>query len=74
MIKYIEKIVIIKWHIKGYENYVFGEDKCLYNLKTNRKLNPTYNCRCMGYWIDRKFISLTRLRTVLFIPKSDCPF
>ncbi len=70
----IENHTKYKWHIQGCENYVFGEDKCLYNLKTNRKLIPHYNCRCMGYWINRKFISLTKLRTMLYIPKIDTPF
>lgn len=70
----IEKQINYKWHILGFENYVFGEDKALYNRKTNRKLKPTYNARCMGYWIDRKFISLTKLRTMIYIPKEDLPF
>ena len=74
MIEAIENTLIIKWHIKGHYNYVFCEDKCLYNRKTKRKLKPTYNNRCIGYWIDRKFISLTALRKLIYIPKEETPF
>lgn len=67
----IENRVLSKWLVRGFEHYCFGEDKCFYNKKTNRKLKPTYNNRCLGYWIDRKFISLTKLRTLLYIPKKE---
>jgi hypothetical protein len=60
-----------KWFIKGCENYCFTEDKTLWNTKTKRQLKPTYKARCLGYWIERKFISLTKLRTLIYKPIEE---
>ena len=46
----------------GYDNYGFGTDKCLYNLKTNRKLKQSYNSGSIGYWFGKKFYSLRNLK------------
>ena len=65
----------IKWKIKGFDSYGFGTDEKLYNLKTSREIKKTYKDGCIGYWISHKFISLSKLRTLLFIPKKEClPF
>jgi hypothetical protein len=65
----------IVWGIKNINHYGFGTDNCLYNLKTGRKIKQCYNCRCVGYWIDRKFYSLKKLRPLLIRPEKEyCPF
>ncbi len=61
----------IKWLVKGYDSYGFGIDKELYNLHTNHKKKKSIKNGMIGYWIDRKFISLTKLRTLIYIPKED---
>lgn len=65
----------ITWLVRGYDNYGFGTDKELYNLKTNRRLKQSYNSGSIGYWFSKKFITTTRLRGLLYKPKYDkCPF
>lgn len=71
----INYTVEIKWIIIGYENYGFGVDKCLYNLKTNRKIKQSYNSGSIGYWLGKKFYSLSKLKTIIRKPlKEICPF
>lgn len=33
----------LKWSIRGIDGYMFGEDKCLYNIRTSRKLKQSLN-------------------------------
>ena len=61
----------IRWHIKGFDYYGFGSDKCLYNLKTGRKLKQSYNSGSIGYWFSKQFITLLKLRTLLFKPQKQ---
>ena len=58
-----------------YHNYVWTIcGKCV-NLKTGRVLKQVYNNSCIGYNINGKFNSLTKLRKQLQkIPKESCPF
>ena len=71
----ISYAIELTYKIKGYDNYSFGKDKNLYNLKTGKKLKRTINNRLIGYWIGRKFISLTAIKPLLYKPnKIDCPF
>ena len=71
IIKHIE----INWFIKGYDNYGFGTDKKLYNLKTNRELKQSMNCRSIGYWFGKKFLTLKSIKPLLY-KKNEiyCPF
>jgi hypothetical protein len=65
----------IRWVILGYSNYGFGENKKLYNLKTNREIKLTLNGYSKGYWLNNKFLTLNKLKNLLIkIPKEDCPF
>jgi hypothetical protein len=75
MNKTIEIIIRIKWNIKGFDSYGFGEDKNLYNLKTGRKLKQSYNSGSIGYWFGKKFYSLTKLKKMLYKPiREYVPF
>jgi hypothetical protein len=58
-----------------HHNYVWTTcSKCI-NLKTGRVIKQVYNNSCIGYNINGKFVSLTRLRKELEkIPKEICPF
>jgi hypothetical protein len=65
----------IIWVIKGIDGYGFGKDKCLYNLKTGRKLKQCLNNSCIGYWIAGKFYSIKKLRSLVYKPSKEyCPF
>ena len=72
----IENKIKIKWYINGIDSYCFGEDKQLYNLKTNRKKKQCYNNRSIGYWIGKEFYSLNKLKKLLYKKKEKdyCPF
>lgn len=65
----------IKWRIKNFDNYGFGSDKNLYNTKTNRKLKKCYNGGSIGYWFGDSFITLYRLKPLIYKPiEINIPF
>jgi len=66
----------IIWYIKGIENYAFGSDKKLYNLQRCTAKKQCYNNGSIGYWIGKKFYSVTYLKTLLYKEKIKeyCPF
>lgn len=71
----IEISISVKWMVNGYPDYGFGEDKNLYNLKTNRRLKQSINGGSIGYWIGKQFITLHKIRTLLYRQtKCRCPF
>ena len=71
----IYKAIKIKWLIINFDGYGFGEDNKLYNFKTGRQLKQVMNNRCIGYRFGNKFISLTKLRTMLYkAEKMYTPF
>jgi hypothetical protein len=75
MVSIIETNTIVKWLIKGYDEYAFGEDRKLYNITTGRILNPAYPNGCIGYYLRGKFKSLTALRKLIYKEtESDKPF
>lgn len=55
----------------GFDKYGFGSDKKLYNLHTGRQKNQSLNGGSIGYWLGRKFITLTALRPKLYKPKKE---
>lgn len=70
-----QKEIVIKWRIKGYEYYGFGEDKVLYNLKRSTKVKHCLKRYTKGFNLNSDFISETNLKPLLYIPKKiNCPF
>jgi hypothetical protein len=66
-----------KWTIKNNENYVFTESpKMLINLKTNKIINQITKGGSIGYIINSKFYSLTKLKKILvkIKEKEKLPF
>ena len=71
----ITKIVKIKWQIKGHDDFGFGADNKLYNLKRGKEKIQTLNSGVKGYWIGRKFYTLEKLKPLLIKTKYfDVPF
>lgn len=65
----------IVWVIKGIDNYGFGKDKKLYNLKRYSVIKQTINGGSKGYWLKGKFFSLKKLKPLLIRPEDfDLPF
>lgn len=60
----------IKWVIKGYEEYGFGEDKNLYNLKTGRKIKHTVVNYSKGFCIRGKFMTDNKIKQLLEIKNN----
>jgi hypothetical protein len=55
-----------KWTIKDNENYVFSDEpKLLININTGKVVNQIIKSNCIGYNINGKFYSLTKLKTML---------
>ena len=65
----------LKWQIRNNEKYRWSTCKKLFNVKTGRQIKKTLNCRSVGYWIDRNFVTLSKLKFELeIIPKQQTPF
>ena len=71
----ITKHIEIVWLINSIDGYGFGDDKQLYNIKTGRKIKQSMNCCSIGFWIGKKFITASKIKTMLIKPiKQNCPF
>ena len=60
----------IVYYLRGFDGLGFGKDKRLYNLKTSRPKKKSYCGGSIGYWIDKKFITLTAMRKLLYKQQS----
>lgn len=61
-----------KYRLKFATNYLWTICGKCYNNKTGRLIKQIYKCGCIGYTINGKFYSLTRLRKSLeLIPKKE---
>lgn len=68
-------VYTIDYVIDFAENYGFTKCKKCFNLKTGREIKQHYKSNCLGYYINSKFYSLTRLKNHLIKPKrNNCPF
>ena len=55
-----------KWKVENNENYVFSDNpKLLINLITGKIINQIIKGGSIGYIINNKFISITKLKTML---------
>lgn len=66
-----------KWTIKNNENYVFTENPTmLVNLKTGKIINQISKGGSIGYIINSKFYTLTKLKSMLIKikEKEKLPF
>ncbi len=57
--------VTAAWSIEGHTGFFVGEDKKMYNIATRREIRMVLNGYTKGYYLNRKFYSLTRLRPLL---------
>jgi len=65
----------IKYVIDFADYYAFNQYKECYNTKTGRRIKKVMQGRSIGYNINGKFYSLTRLRKHLVKPRKEvCPF
>jgi hypothetical protein len=63
------------WQLKFAPNYQFDSKGNCFNVKTGRQITQILVGYTLGYCINGKFESLTRLRQSLVkIEKQDCPF
>ena len=70
-----QRLIVIKWHIKGYDNYGFCENKKLYNLKRNTIVKHCLKKYTRGFNLNGKFISEKKLRLLIYTAKKQyCPF
>lgn len=62
----------LEYRLKGNHKYQWTKCGKLFNVKSERELKQVYVSRCLGYYIDGKFKSLTYLRKELErIPKKE---
>jgi hypothetical protein len=61
----------LKWRIKYAHHYQFTSCGKLFNIKTGKQVKRRLNGGSIGYWIDRKFVTLNNLRArIEKLPKS----
>lgn len=51
--------------IKGFDNYVLGKDKQLYNIQRGVKIKRCIVGYTKGYYLNGKFHSLNKLKSLL---------
>ena len=67
--------VATEFRLSFAHNYEWSKDGVCINVLTGRKIKQALVNRCLGYYINGKFYSLTYLRSKIEkIPKEKCPF
>ncbi len=64
-IKIKPKNIEVGWRIDGFDGFVVGKDKNVYNILTSRQVRMVLNGYTKGFYLNRKFYSLVRLRPLL---------
>lgn len=67
----ITVVYTIDYVIDFAKNYGFTKCKKCFNLKTGREIKQHYKSNCLGYYINTKFYSLTRLKNHLIKPEEN---
>ena len=62
-----------KYRLSFAKHYVFSNCGKCYNIKTGRLIKKVYNSGCIGFNINGKFYSLTKLRGNLELIKPTTP-
>jgi len=71
----ITVVYTIEYVIDFAKHYGFTKCKKCFNLKTGREIKQALKSACIGYYIDTKFYSLSKLRSHLVKPiVNNCPF
>jgi hypothetical protein len=64
-LKLKSKTITAAWLIEGFEGYFIGHDNKMYRIATRREIRMVLNGYSKGYYLNRKFCSLTYLRPLL---------
>lgn len=65
----------VEWCIKNHPKYGITKNGIVVNVATGKILKRTLNGYTIGYYIQGKFHSLSKLRTMIEkIPADECPF
>ena len=68
----------LKWRFKESPHICISDNKkrTVINTKTGRILKPTICSYSSGYWIDKKFITLSKINNAIELISNDecCPF
>ena len=75
----IEKTVIFEFSKLP---IVMLSDRTIWNTERNKEIKQTLNTRSLGYWIDRRFYTLSKLnklatktnKSIVIDEVIDCPF
>lgn len=67
----IQKSIIPKWVIKYSEQYVFADDKKLYNLNKGKEIKAVLKGYTIGYNICGKFMSRKQIKPLLIKYKNE---
>lgn len=67
---------VAKWQHKKFSYYVWTDCKKLINTKSGKEVKKTIKGLQAGYWVNRKFVTLTNLKSQIeLIPREIyCPF
>lgn len=64
----------LKWELKTDNKYQWSECGKLFNIKTGREVKKTIVNYSIGYWINRKFMTLNNLKRLLVKIDYSVPF
>jgi len=65
----------LKWQFTLDHKYQWSKCGKLINVRTGNIIKKAYNSGSIGYWLNGKFYTLTKLRSLLItIPKEYIPF
>ena len=65
----------LKWQYKLNNKYQWSECGKLFNTHTGKQIKKVVNGGSIGYWIGKKFITLTHFgQTIEMVKKVKCPF
>lgn len=59
------KKITAAWYIEGLTGFIISDENKMYNIATRREIKMVLNGYTKGYYLNRKFYSLTRLRPLL---------
>jgi hypothetical protein len=79
IVQSIEKTIIFEFYKLP---IVMLSDRTIWNVKRNKEIKQVLNTRSLGYWIERRFYTLSKLnklatktnKSIVIDEVIDCPF
>jgi hypothetical protein len=67
----IDTSIVPQWDIEGFTMYFFATNKKCYRYNTLEEVKMNLKGYSKGFYLDRQFVTLTRLRPLLKLIKEE---